>query len=736
MSLALKSAQPLSREGLIRRSRLLERLEDGRELPVVTITAPAGYGKTTLLAEWAERDARPSVFLALEPWHDDPVVLMRDLVAGLEEIEPLDGGLAEALCEVGPDSEVSALLPALAGALEARTRSLVLILDDADSLTSAAGLRVLRTIAEHLPSGSQLLLGSRGGSALPLGRLRAHGELLELSAKDLEMSRAEAAALLRVAGLQISRGALDVLLERTEGWPAGLYLAVLCAREATDAQDALAGFAGDDRVVAEYLRDEFLSGLDPEELSFLTSAAVLDPLSGAVCDAVLQSSGSAGLLDRLAHAGLPLWPLDRANERYRQHPLLREMLLGELRHSAPELEVQLRLRACAWYAERGELDAAVDHAIAAGEQRLAGELLWGQLPRCLAAGRNDLVRDWLDRFSPDQLCAHPTLALTAAHSALARGDLREAEHWGLVAVGALARSEQSANAPSLSAGVAVIEAAVGHRGMAPMGRDAARASALEDEDSPWRAIFSLLQGVAEHLTGDPRQAREHLRDGVHRSCLAAPPVESLCLSQLAMIAVEEGDWDQGADLIERAMRQIERHNLASYPTSALTFAISADVRSQVGHVDEGKRDARRATHLLGGIRDFIPWYEAETRIVLARAALRLADIRAARALLAEASQLARRVPDAVVFGGWLDDTWGLLDSAATRALAGPAALTIAELRILRFLPTHLSFREIGARLHVSTNTVKTQAHAVYRKLEVASRSEAVRRASEIGLLDG
>jgi LuxR family maltose regulon positive regulatory protein len=209
----------------------------------------------------------------------------------------------------------------------------------------------------------------------------------------------------------------------------------------------------------------------------------------------------------------------------------------------------------------------------------------------------------------------------------------------------------------------------------------------------------------------------------------------LCLSQLAMITIEEGDWDRGVDLTARAVRQIELHDLSSYPTSALTFAVSADVRSHVGHVDEGKRDARRAAHLLSRFGDFIPWYEAETRIMLARAALQLADVGAARTLLAQASQLARRVPDAVVFGGWLDETWGLVDSAATEALAGPATLTMAELRILRFLPTHLSFREIGGRLHVSTNTVKTQAHAVYRKLDVSSRSEAVSRAADIGLLD-
>jgi LuxR family maltose regulon positive regulatory protein len=235
--------------------------------------------------------------------------------------------------------------------------------------------------------------------------------------------------------------------------------------------------------------------------------------------------------------------------------------------------------------------------------------------------------------------------------------------------------------------------------------------------------------------GDREQAREHLEDGIHRSSVVAPPVEMLCLSQLAMITVEEGDWDRGADLIARATQQTERQGLSSYPTSALTFAVSADVRSHAGHVDEGKRHARRAAHLLTRFGDFIPWYEAETRIMLARATLRLADVGAARMLLAEASQLARRVPDAVVFEGWLDETWGLVDSVATAALAGPATLTMAELRILRFLPTHLSFREIGARLHVSTNTVKTQAHAVYRKLNVSSRSQAVSRAADIGLLD-
>lgn len=735
MSLAVKSGRPLPQEGLVRRPRLLAKLTEGRDAPLVAIVAPAGYGKTSLLTEWAAQDERPSVWLSLEDWHDDPIRLTREIVCSLEELEPVDIGLLEALDDPEPDL-ASDVLPALAGALEGRAHPLAMILDDAHSVTSAGSLQVLATLAEHLPFGSQLVLASRTRPALPLGRLRAHRALLELGAPDMAMRRTEAASLLRTAHVRVATADVDALVERTEGWPAGLYLAALSAREQPDPAAALARFAGDDHVVADYLRDEFLSELDAEEVGFLVEASVLEQLSAPLCDAVLERTGSARILDRLARGSLPLSPSDRSHESYRFHRLLRDMLLGELRHTRPEREALLHLRASAWHAEHGELHSSVAHAVAAGDAHRAGDLMWAHLPRFVTEGRNELVQGWLRRFSSEDLAAHAPLALTAAYSSLVLGDIRQAEHWGLVGAAALARATTPPEVASLPTGVALIEATVGRHGVTPMGLHAARAYALEDDDSPWRSICCLLQGVADHLTGDRDHAREHLEDGIHRSAVSAPNVETLCLSQLAMITVEEGDWDRGVDLIGRAVAQVERHGLSSYPTSALTFAVSADVRSHVGRVDEGKRDARRAAHLLAGLRDFIPWYEAETRIMLARAALRLADVAAARTLLAEASRLARRVPDAVVFGGWLDDTWGLLDSAATAALPGPASLTMAELRILRFLPTHLSFREIGARLCVSTNTVKTQAHAVYRKLDVSSRSAAVARAAEIGLLDG
>jgi LuxR family maltose regulon positive regulatory protein len=213
--------------------------------------------------------------------------------------------------------------------------------------------------------------------------------------------------------------------------------------------------------------------------------------------------------------------------------------------------------------------------------------------------------------------------------------------------------------------------------------------------------------------------------------VAAPNIQTLCLAQLALGAAEREDWESAAALAARAMGQVEHYALHNYPTSALVFAVSAAVRARRGRVDEAQADARDATRLLGLLTDFMPWYEVETRIALAQAALRLSDAAEARDLLAEAARRARRTPDAVVLHEWIASTERRLDTAS----AGGGVLTTAELRILGYLPTHLSFREIAGRLYVSANTVKTQAHAVYRKLDAASRSEAVARAMQLGLLD-
>jgi LuxR family maltose regulon positive regulatory protein len=471
-------------------------------------------------------------------------------------------------------------------------------------------------------------------------------------------------------------------------------------------------------------------------LQFLVDTSILDELSAELCDVVLGQPGSGVTLRGVAAANLLVAPVDRGHLRYRCHPLLRQVLHAELTRMDP---ADARLRHCVaahWFGEHGEQQQALKHAIAGEDLALAGELLWAQAPSALFQAGDGTVQGHLDRLSSEQVASVPALALLTAHLGLFSGDLPRAIHWSQVASSASKRDAQLAPSPGFAAGLAVAQAAVGQDGLEGVSAAAARCRELAEDGSAWHAASCLLGGVAEHLLGRERaHARELLSGGARQTALAFPGLQSHCLSQLALMAAEEQQWETAADLVERAGAALERAALCDQPTSALVLAVSAWVCSQQGRIDEAKRDHGRALQMLAALRDFIPWYEVETRVLLARTAICLADIGLARRQLSHASRIARRMPDMAIFSAWFDEAWGRIDGLSAAALDGPSALTMAELRILRFLPTHLSFREIGGRLHVSTNTVKSQVHAVYRKLDAASRSEAVERASNLGLIE-
>lgn len=654
-----------------------------------------------MLSEWGEHDERP--FLWLAP------------------------------AEAGASGASDALVRAIRS-LRARIHSFVLVLDDAHVVAPDVLRDLIAVVMNELPEGSMLVLASRTEPELPLGRLRASRALVEVRTEDLAMIPAEASILLHQAGLELDFTAVQTLVRRTEGWPVGLYLAALSLREQADLPAAVSGLRGDDHRLAEYFRDEVLSVMPPELTEFAIRSSVLDELSGPLCDAVLERHGSAVTLAQLEHSNPLLRPVDPPHDRYRWHGLFRDALRAELRRTEPELAQALHHRASAWYHERGEVDRAITHLVSAHDRIRTGDLLWANIVAYVTQGRNDIVQGWLTSFSHDELAGYAPLALSAAHSFLAAGDAAQARHWAIAAAAALERGHRSKGTSSLTAGLAGIEAMMTRAGAGGMGEAAARACELEPDDSPWRPIYLFLRGTAFHLTGDRAAAKLVLDEGVDLSAATAPTVTTLCLAQAAMIAIEQRDWDAAADLTDRAGQVIEQRGLADYPISALPFAASAASRAHHGRADEAKHDLRSSIDLLTVLGDYVPWYGAETRILLAHASLWLADVVGARTLLAEASRLARRTPGAVIFERWFEDAWSYMDALAETSLAGPSSLTIAELRILRFLPTHRSFREIAAQLGVSANTVKTQAHAVYRKLGAASRSEAVTRASDAGLL--
>jgi LuxR family maltose regulon positive regulatory protein len=721
----------IARTPVIDRPRLLRRLAASPHASIAVVVAPSGYGKTTLLRQWDADDNREFIWVSLDHRHDDPTMLVGTIAAALDSSEPLDRRVFAPLMAPRPNLW-NVVVPRLCEAVARRRSPFVLVLDDLHQVSDRTALEPLAAIAESVPEGSRLAIASREDSGVPLGRLRTQRGVIELGTVDLAMTPAETGALLRRLGHELSEDDVERLLERTEGWPAGTYLAALTIDSDSDATAAIGRFYGDDRVVAEYLREEFLQGLSAEQRVFLVRASVLDRLSGPICDQVLERTGSQALLKRLSHSNLLLAPLDRREREYRCHPLLREMLASERPALGPGEESALHRRACAWYSAGGDVDRAVPHAIAGGDRELAAELIWASTPRYESSGRHATLRAWLDEFSEDEITASPPLCLTLATSRLTLGDGTGCEHWTRVAVEAL-KGYDGPDAVGLMLAARVIRSAGAARdGVVSMREDVAEAANLLPEDAPWRALCCLLEGVSWHLTADPERAKRWLDEGARRGAEAAPNVGVLCLAQLALVAIDENDLPHAGDLTRRATELTAHFALQEHPTSALTLAVRALVTAREGRSDDAKHDLGLASGLLAELRDLSAWYEAEVRIVIARALLLLDDVGSARARLAEAGRFLQRCPDAAVLRDWIQTGWKEADTA--NAVTGRWPLSPAELRLLHHLPTHLTFREIADELFVSANTVKTQARSIYRKLGVSSRAEAVQCARTAGLL--
>jgi LuxR family maltose regulon positive regulatory protein len=730
---ARKSERGTSEDGassLVDRPRLLRRLRDGRA-EVVLLCAPSGYGKSVLLEQWAAADSRPFLSILIGRHHNDAAGLVAAVVAAFEPVEPLSPEIGDALAAPQPDIE-RVVLPRLAHSLAEREQPVVVALDEVERLESPDSLAVLATLAESLPRGSQLALASRTEPALHLARLRANRRLLELRREDLTMTKAECGALIDGLGVAVRPRQLDALVARTEGWAAALYLAGAALTGGGDPGPAIAQFAGDDRRVVDYIREELLFSVSRRRLDFLMRASLLERLSGPVCDAVLEREDSATVLRDLSRSNMLVIPLDRRDEWFRFHPLLREMLQAELRRAQPDAEQGLHLRASAWWEAAGDWDLALGHAAAAGETARAGELLWAAVPEYMTRGRNASIVAWLERLGETALGESPGLSLTAswAQMTLGRGPL--AEHWTAISRRLIESEPPSEYRASLEVGLTLADATLARDGVAAMRAAVAPARALLPDDNPWHTVCCLLDGVGLMLEGEVEGARAQLVEGSRRGSVGAPNLQALCLAQLAVLATEEGAWEDAVRDIGRARAQIERTGIGEYPMVALAFAVSAAVRSARGAVDGAAADLATATRLQGELDEFAPWYEAETHIMLARAAARLDDPRQARALLDRAAREIELTGDEPLLRRWVEETEELL---GRRAGDAAGQLTVAELRILRQLPTPLSFPQIAAEIHLSRNTVKTHVRSIYSKFGVSSRRDAIEHARHAGLLD-
>src|SRR6516165_9098367 len=372
--IAAKLLRPLVRPATIRRSSLLERLTRGDPGPIVSVVAPAGYGKTTLLAQWAERNEAAFAWVSVDEADNDPKVLLTYVAQALNAVEPVGRRVFDALAS--PASSVpGSVVPRLGAAFSSMTSPVVLALDDVHLLHNSECRAALSVLADHVQGGSRLALAGRSAPPLRVARLRAEGKIVEVGPGELSLNRDEAASLLRAARVALGADEVAELHRRTEGWPVGLYLAALSLREGGSLDSAAISFGGDHRFVSEYMESELLARISPRQREFLTQTAVLERMSGPLCQAVLDQPESAATLADLARSNLLLVPLDRRGQWYRYHHLFRDMLLAELERQTPGLLPALRRRAASWCQRNDLLEEALEYFIAAGDVDTAARLV-------------------------------------------------------------------------------------------------------------------------------------------------------------------------------------------------------------------------------------------------------------------------------------------------------------------------------------------------------------------------
>ncbi len=508
-----KLAPPLGRDGMVPRKELLSRLETASGVPVVAVTAPLGYGKSTLLVQWAEQDARTFVWLSIDGRDNDPVVLLTYIAMALDRSEPIDRAVFRALASPGAPI-METVLPLLGSALSSRTLPVVMVLDDAHLLRNGECIDHVGALVDHLPIGSQLAIAGRGESPLPLGRLRAEGRVVEIGADDLAMDQSEAASLLRGADVEVSEAHCAELNRRTEGWPVALYLAALSLQMGGSGNGGIA-LDGDDRFLVDYLQSVLLSRLPAESVSVLTRTSVLERLSGPLCDAVLDRTGSADLLESLERSNLLLIPLDRRRRWYRYHHLFRELLRAKLERGEPGAAGELLLRAAAWCEDNGLPEAAIEYAMQAGDVDRVARLVANAAFLMYRTGRLATVQRWFDWFDENgEIEQYSGLAVIGAWYHLVVGNLAASERWAEAAQRGLLEGTLPDGSTSIEGWLALRRALLCPDGMEQARRDAELAAKLLPLDSLMRAPALLVLGMAHLGAGAPEQADDILADTV------------------------------------------------------------------------------------------------------------------------------------------------------------------------------------------------------------------------------
>jgi LuxR family maltose regulon positive regulatory protein len=742
---ASKLVAPAPRAELIRRADLLSLLQGSLESKLCLVEAPAGSGKTTLLAQWqAVAGGGRVAWVSLDEGDNDPTRFWGYVVAALRTVEP---GVGEAALEAlrRPSADLyRVVLPGLLNELSRIGSPLVLVLDDHHLIANSTCHQSLTFFLDHLPAVVHLVLATRVEPPLPVARMRARGELAELRVADLQFTSEEALALLNGSmGLLLADDDVARLMDRTEGWPAGLYLAGLSLRGRQNASAFIAAFQGDNRHVADYLSAEVLERQPEKVREFLLRTSMLERLSGPLCDAVLEAEGSAGLLVELERSNLFLVPLDDRRGWYRYHHLFGQLLRLELASREPALPATLHRRAAAWHRQAGNLDDAIGHASAAGDFTEAAALIAGHWLSYWRRGQRATVARWLDGLPDEAIMADPPVAyVTAWIRGYSGASKRQTDDWLAVvgrdgAQGTLPDGGSEGSLPdgvrSLDFGASLACAALVFDDLGrsvAAGRRALKLAGPESLQFWWMAQSAL--GHALYLSGEAAEAQRDLEELVRRVPAAAQPVAVvLALAVLSLLAGDRDDDRTAMMLAREAAATADTQGLGAEPMCGIAYAALGRALARQGELAQAEVQLERALEPVG--IDSMAAQRAFTLLLLAPVRRGRGDLAGARVLVERARGLIGQFTDPGALPTLLEQTERAITPAPRRPVDA-APLTKRELVVLGLLPTQLSTREIGRELSVSVTTIRSQIQAIYRKLQASTRSEAVANARELGLL--
>ncbi len=770
--LATKLFVPARRPQLVPRARLVERLDEPARLKL--ISAPAGFGKTTLVSDWVERTTRRVAWLSLDAGDNDPNRFLAHVVAAL----------------LGPDTPGETTPAMLVNELAGAAEEIVLVLDDYHVIEAPAVHDSVTFLVDHLPAEVQLLISSRSDPPLPLPRLRTRGQLTELRAADLRFTPDEAADFLnRVMGLSLSAEDVEALEHRTEGWVAGLQLAALSLRDRDDASAFIEAFTGSHRFVLDYLVEEVLD-LQPDDLrAFLLQTAPLDRLTGSLCDAVTGRADGDRTLEHLERANLFVVALDERREWYRYHHLFADCLRART-PPGPVHEIASR-----WFEQHRLFEDAIAHALAANDHDRAGHLIELTVPDIRRTRREATLFGWLRALDEDVVSRSPVLTVYFGFMLLASGDLDGASarldhaERDLASTGELPMTIAMYRA-SLAQARGDIAGTTAHarRTLELAGPDDhfARAAgagflglaAWADGDvhaaletfsqiaASLRAAGNLADALATSVpladmwtvSGRPGQARRLLRDALETAAPGMPIADlHVALAELdrlagdldsakaqletarslgelasvrenrfrwfvasARVNQDEGDFDAAFDLLDEAERL---YRPGFFPDVRPIPAIRARLWIEQGDLDAAADWARGVPEELGYLREF-------EHLTVARLLIARGD---------DPGELLERLLEPALASGReasVQEIRMLQAPARTPVVAPDTGETLSEreLQVLRLLDTELSGPEIARELYVSLNTLRTHTKHIFAKLDVTSRRAAVRRARELGLL--